>query len=278
MKEGTITTKFFLLICLICLAFTTMSFGQNPVYSTIAKNVNPDAKSLRHDLNASGDTLILKSDYMLYKVEFIGNYDLKVFEVKGSKKETKIDLSSVPVGEYTIAAFQIERSDDIYQYQKTIIFRVSRLLPIDRLKEDFEEVIVDNDEVEEETQIASTINESEDLSSEELNDVADKEAKPAILRKKRTPKPRPEKKTRVASNTEKTKTIRPKKERVVREKKIVERVKPVKKERFVTRKSRDTETEYKSYNLTNGRGGRYAVQSRAEYRENNVRPNGEPYN
>ena len=37
-------------------------------------------------------------------------------------------------------------------------------------------------------------------------------------------------------------------------------------------------TEYKTFNLRMPRGGRYLVQSRAEYRSQNLRPNGQSYN
>ena len=281
MKEGTITK----IILLICLAFTVTVYGQNPIYSTLAKNVNPEAKSLRHQLNTAGDTLILESDYMLYKVEFIGNYDLKVFEIEGSKNQTKIDLSTVPVGEYTIAAFQIERNDDIYQYQKTIIFRISRLLPINRPENMLQNTIAENNEVfEEGTQTSGTINESEDLAFEEVNGVALEEAKPAAINQKRIPKlRRPKRKTSLAATTRTTnqKKTKPKPEykSVTKEKPVVERKRPASNENpYVSQEVEADNTVYKSYNLTDARDGRFVVQSRADYRANNLRPNGEPYN
>ena len=284
MKEGTITKS---IILSICLAFTITIYGQNPVYSTIAKNINPEAKSLRHDLNKAGDTLVLESDFILYKIEFIGNYDLKVFEIEGSKKQAKLDLSTVPVGEYTIAAYQIESNDEVYQYQKTIIFRVSRLLPINRLEGNLKDAIAIADEgsLEEETQKKNTVNINEDIAFEDSKAVALEEAKPAVVdTKKRKPnKLRLKKKKRVAiAHNQKTKTIKPKY-------KTAERTKHVLNDESEKRSLGDksyTSSEvvdedgvvYKPYNLTNSRGGRVVVQSRAEYRANNLRPNGEPYN
>ena len=109
------------IIGLLLIVCTSNTFAQNKVYSTIAKNIHPDGRSLLHELNPAGDTLHLKSTYKLYKVEFIGNGESKEFWIEGNKSEAWIPLASVPVGEYTIAGFQIERNDEVYQYQKTIM-------------------------------------------------------------------------------------------------------------------------------------------------------------
>lgn len=281
MKQGKITILFMFMTVLTM----TSSFGQNIVYSTIAKNINSNANSLQHNLNKAGDTLHLSSDYNLYKVEFIGTYEAKVFEVERNTKKTSIPLASVPVGEYTIAAFQIEKSDDIYQYQKTIVFRISRILPI-------EPPFVEEDVIAE---VAPEIKEEEPIIEEEETLVASVEvAEPAVKEKKKRPtKVKKEvvrkkrvkkevvskKKTKVALRTPKPKKEYIKTEKPLREKKVVVKEKPIRKTRVVERKEPSLDsTEYKSYNLTNGRGGRYVVQSREEYRANNLRPNGEPYN
>jgi hypothetical protein len=294
MKEGKITI---LCLFMFMMAFST-SFAQNTVYSTIAKNVNSEANSLQHNLNRAGDTLHLSSDFNLYKVEFIGTYASKVFEVERGLKKTSIPLASVPVGEYTIAAFQIEKSDDIYQYQKTIVFRISRLLPIEDpiLEEELiaevtpEPEIIEEEPIikEEEAVVAEAtadvpvknegkeepiIKEEEKVVTEVTAEVPVKKERVRV-KKEVTPK----KKTRVA-----TRTAKPKKEPIAQVKIVkVEKIvitKPERQTRVVERKEPSLDsTEYKSYNLTNGRNGRYAVQSREEYRAENLRPNGEPYN
>ncbi len=318
MKEGKITI---LCLFMFMMAFST-SFAQNTVYSTIAKNVNSEANSLQHNLNRAGDTLHLSSDFNLYKVEFIGTYASKVFEVERGLKKTSIPLASIPVGEYTIAAFQIEKSDDIYQYQKTIVFRISRLLPIEDpiIEEELiaevtpepeiieEEPIIKEEEAvvaeaiaevpvkkerkeepiikEEEAVVAEAIAEvplkkerkKDPIIKEEEKVVADVIAEVPVKKVRVKKEVTPKKKTRVA-----TRTPKPKKEpiaqvKLVKEEKIV-RTKPERQTRVVERKKPSLDsTEYKSYNLTNGRNGRYAVQSREEYRAENLRPNGEPYN
>jgi hypothetical protein len=220
------------------------TFGQNSVYSTIAKNVNPDGLSLHHDLNPAGDTLHLKSEYNLYKVEFMGNKDSKVFMIEGAKNEAFIPLASVPVGEYTIAGFQIERSDDIHQYQKTIIFRVSRLLPIPKPIEEDDFIAEINPDIIEDIPVME----------EETKLVSVETPEPSKNKKEKTqPKPRS------------------------RENKLVRKSRERKSRTVETKEPKLDTTEYKTYNLSTLRGGRYVVQSRAEYRSQNLRPNGKPY-
>lgn len=309
MKEGKITLLFLFIAMMTCNA----SFSQNKVYSTIAKNVNSEANSLQHNLNRTGDTLHLSSDFNLYKVEFIGTYASKVFEIERGLKRTSIPLASVPVGEYTIAAFQIEKSDDIYQYQKTIIFRVSRLLPIEDLKTEEELIAEVAPELKspEEELVAEANPESERLEEERIAEITPEpeiiEEEPIIkeeetvvaeiikelpVQKEKTEKPKkeivkkgivkkevtPKGNTRVA-----TRTAKPKKERVVVEKLVNEKklvsAKPERQTKVVERKKPSLDsTTYKSYNLTNRRNGSYAVQTREQYRAENLRPNGEPYN
>lgn len=303
MKKGKITILFLLTL----LMTITTSFGQNIVYSTIAKNINSEANSLQHNLNRSGDTLHLSSDFNLYKVEFIGSYNAKVFEVERGKRQISIALASVPVGEYTIAAFQIEKSDDIYQYQKTIVFRISRLLPIEDLKVEEEliaevepepEIIEEEPIIKEEEAVVAVVKKEEPAKKERVKKErikkekvkrVIKEKKPRVV-KTRTPKPkkekvvRPEKKKRVVVKKERIKKeiTKEKKTRVVTKKPVAKerpvRTKPERPARVVeTKKPSLDSTEYKSYNLTNGRDGRYVVQSREEYRAENLRPNGQPY-
>ncbi|MDO6598309.1 hypothetical protein Q4512_15400 [Oceanihabitans sp. 2_MG-2023] len=277
MKEGKIT-----ILCLFMALMTfSASFGQTTVYSTIAKNINSEANSLQHNLNRAGDTLHLSSDYKLYKVEFIGAYEAKVFPVEGEKKQISIPLKSVPVGEYTIAAFQIEKTEGIYQDQKTIVFRISRLLPIeDPIEEELIAEAVTEPEIIEEEPIV--IEEEKVATTEEEKEVPVKKErikKERVVKKKVKKEITKEKKTRVT----KARTPRPEKVRVEKEKTIADakpvRTKTQRPTRVVeARKPSLDSTEYKSYNLTNGRGGRYVVQSREEYRAENLRPNGEPYN
>jgi len=279
MKEGKIT-----LLCLLIAMFAiTSTYSQNIVYSTIAKNINSDANSLQHNLNRAGDTLHLSSDFKLYKVEFIGTYESKVFPVEGEKKQISIPLKSVPVGEYTIAAFQIEKTEGIYQDQKTIVFRISRLLPIEDpiieeelIAEVVPEIIEEEPIVKKEEAVVAEVIKETPIKKEV---VKKEKVKKEIVKKEKVKKERvKENKKRVATRTPKVEKEYTKPERPIVEKELVI-TKPERKSRVVERKEPSLDsTEYKSYNLTNGRNGRYAVQSREEYRAENLRPNGEPYN
>jgi len=279
MKEGKIT-----LLCLLIAMFAiTSTYSQNVVYSTIAKNINSDANSLQHNLNRAGDTLHLSSDFKLYKVEFIGTYESKVFPVEGEKKQISIPLKSVPVGEYTIAAFQIEKTEGIYQDQKTIVFRISRLLPIEDpiieeelIAEVVPEIIEEEPIVKKEEAVVAEVIKETPIKKEV---VKKEKVKKEIVKKEKVKKERvKENKKRVATRTPKVEKEYTKPERPIVEKELVI-TKPERKSRVVERKEPSLDsTEYKSYNLTNGRNGRYAVQSREEYRAENLRPNGEPYN
>lgn len=279
MKEGKIT-----LLCLLIAMFAiTSTYSQNIVYSTIAKNINSDANSLQHNLNRAGDTLHLSSDFKLYKVEFIGTYESKVFPVEGEKKQISIPLKSVPVGEYTIAAFQIEKTEGIYQDQKTIVFRISRLLPIEDpiieeelIAEVVPEIIEEEPIIKKEEAVVAEVIKETPIKKEIVK--AEK-VKKEIVKKEKVKKERvKENKTRVATRIPKVEKEYTKPERPIVEKELVI-AKPERKSRVVERKEPSLDsTEYKSYNLTNGRNGRYAVQSREEYRAENLRPNGEPYN
>jgi len=188
------------MVYLLVAMMSYTAFCQNPVYSTIAKNIHPDGRSLHHDLNAAGDTLHLKSDYKLYKVEFISEGDSKEFMIEGNKSEAYIPLASVPVGEYTIAGFQIERSDDIYQYQKTIIFRVFRLLPIptdspfeeeDVIAESFPEINKDVPIIEKVAKVEVVVVKPEPPKKKKVKT----QPKPRVVKRVK----RPKKETRVAA-------------------------------------------------------------------------------
>jgi hypothetical protein len=89
--------KFGLLICAICLINHNSSAQED--FAVIRKNVNVLAKDLHHDLNATKDTLILKSKKKMYKVYTIGdnygvvNYDIKAFDLQ-------VPLTNLKKGRY----------------------------------------------------------------------------------------------------------------------------------------------------------------------------------
>ncbi|MCX7550572.1 hypothetical protein [Xanthomarina sp. F2636L] len=254
----------FKMFMLIVVAYFNTSYSQDVVYSAIFKNVNKTAESLNHFINTSGDTLYLKSQFDLNKIEVIGTSGLKEYAINDITKEIRIPLSDLPVGDYTFAVVHTEGRDDTYIYRKTIVFKISRLLPIDsnlmkginplrsnndlaignipildlsenKIIKDFPKPIglASNDEVQSislDSKSMTAISDAEN--SESLASIENKE----VLDAKHL-------RTRKIDN-------------------ILERTKPA---------------YYKAYNLTDIRSGNHNIQSRADYRRNNLRPNGKPY-
>lgn len=254
-----------LLLLMVGITSTTM-FGQN-IYSTITKNVNQNAKSLQHYLNEAGDTLHLKSTFTLYKVEFINDQEYKVFEIDKSKKEASIALSSIPIGDYTVASYHIERNDEIYQYQKTIIFRMSRLFPINLPSETDQFEVVAAVENTKEPEVVKPV-EVKPVITEPV--IA--QAEPAKKEIEENLNNREglldvsivEKKMQIADYVDLN-------DRGSRSKKVAPKL-PI-----ATRKTNEKKVQIKAYNLSSIRNGDYAIQTRADYRRNNLRPNGKPY-
>ena len=67
------------------------AFAQH-TFTTIKKNLNPDAVNLEHDLTVNGDSLVLNSDYLFDKIANIltdnkvkQNKKLKIFDPAGQK-------------------------------------------------------------------------------------------------------------------------------------------------------------------------------------------------
>lgn len=234
-------------IVLILIVFgitNTYLFAQDYVYTTITKNVNKSAYSLEHKLNRSGDTLQLNSIYSIYKVEFINEIEHQVFQFEKQKNRVSIALQSLPIGDYTVALYHIERNDEVYQYQKTIIFRISRLLPIPNTTE---AVLVAANKTEE------TTNHTQNMVNnvaEEAEDLAEINLDPENIQ--------------IADQVG------------LNHKDVRLKIKATKATSKITKTKAETE-DLKPYNISSIRNNDYAIQTRAAYRRNNLRPNGKPY-
>lgn len=90
-------------------------------FTTISKNINPEAASLYHDLSPQGDSLYLKSESIFYKVTFLNSLDRKVYNFNPPVLEGKISLHDIIVGDYTVL---------VYKKDRIIVFHISRLLEI----------------------------------------------------------------------------------------------------------------------------------------------------
>ena len=106
-------------LTLFVLFLTLAVNSQNIV---LLKNFNPKARELKHSLNTTKDSLLLKCEKKIIKVEiFNDDYD-RAFVVEGS--ETKIPLTDIPFGKFEVEATLGD---------KIILMHIVRYKDIDRL-------------------------------------------------------------------------------------------------------------------------------------------------
>jgi hypothetical protein len=86
------------------LLLTTLAYSQK---STLLQNVNTRAKELKHNLNKTGDSLILECERTIYRVEIFNKDFEKSLIVKDSK--VKIPLRDIPVGRFVVEAVLPDR-------------------------------------------------------------------------------------------------------------------------------------------------------------------------
>ncbi|APY08872.1 hypothetical protein BWZ20_11415 [Winogradskyella sp. J14-2] len=83
------------LLALFFLVLTVCANGQN---STLLKNINFRANELHHSLDKTGDTLILKGERTIEKVEIFNNNFQKAYVI--DNLVTKISLADIPNGRF----------------------------------------------------------------------------------------------------------------------------------------------------------------------------------
>lgn len=83
------------LLTILLLFLTPFIHGQK---STLLKNINYRANELHHSLNKTGDTLVLKGERTIDKVEIFNNDFQKAYIV--NSLNTKIPLADIPVGRF----------------------------------------------------------------------------------------------------------------------------------------------------------------------------------
>ena len=87
-------------ICTLLILFSSVIIsGQN---ITLLKNTNPKVKELKHNLNASRDSLIMECEKTIYKVEIFNEDYEKIIIVEDFK--SKIPLLDLPAGEFIVEA------------------------------------------------------------------------------------------------------------------------------------------------------------------------------
>ncbi len=289
----------FIFAALIAITFSSNAYAQSPSYSKILKNVNPTAKDLYHDLNASKDSLLFRhNDQEVLRVSFLSHKSKGNKKLDFGKREVSVPLNGFGVGRYTVAVY--------LSGGEIIVLGLVRLLPIPtkELEKNHEDLRVAKLKTPEKIEIVKRVTKTAP------------EAKKEEAVVKVTPKPEPVKKA-VA------KVAPPKKKRSTkvitnpsRKKKVVASAKPKKKvpptpkgptladklrakakrnalaaveakkeeirQRQFDKKIRDDAPKdlnvtKVSYNLSKADSETMVKQSRAEYRKNNLRPNGKPY-
>ena len=83
------------LLTILFMSLALYTYGQK---STLLKNVNYRASELYHSLNKTGDTLILRGERIIDKVEIFNNNFQKTYIVNGFDK--KIPLEEIPNGRF----------------------------------------------------------------------------------------------------------------------------------------------------------------------------------
>ncbi|MGJ8594175.1 MAG: hypothetical protein ACSHXF_16620 [Aquaticitalea sp.] len=117
------TAKFYAsLFFLIVMTVISQRSQAQKQYTTISKNINPEAQNLYHDLSPQGDSLYLKAESIFYKVTFLNSLDRKVYTFNPPVVETSISLQDIIVGDYTVL---------VYKKDRIIVFHISRLLEIE---------------------------------------------------------------------------------------------------------------------------------------------------
>jgi len=196
-------------------------------YTTISKNINPEAQNLYHDLSPQGDSLYLKAESIFYKVTFLNSLDRKVFTFNPPVLESTIPLHDILVGDYTVL---------VYKKDRIIVFHISRLL-----------------EIEKPSQI---------LASKDVAIAQIKIDQPVI--------PKVKLKEKALDNTDATTQLNTNFDLGIKEIKLAVN------DYALNHDKHELYTKIKPYDLTSL--DRRNMQSREEYRRNNLRPNGKPYN
>lgn len=223
------TVKFYVSVILLIVItmITSMAHAQKE-YTTISKNINPEARSLYHDLSPQGDSLYLKSESIFYKVTFLNSLDRKVYKFNPPVLEGKIPLHDIIVGDYTVL---------VYQKDRIIVFHISRLLEIE---------------------IPSEIIASKDIAiTQEIPIV--KPVLSIVIPKEKSINKAISSKIKINKKFELS----------------AEEMEAVMSETKLDVNDIVAENSPRPYNLTSI--NRKNMQSRSEYRRNNLRPNGKPY-
>lgn len=87
------------LTILVLITFSLLSYGQ---VTTFQKNINYKARILNQEFNQDKDSLTLTSDTVISQVDIFNDDYMKSMNV--NENEAKIDLGTLPLGEYIVQA------------------------------------------------------------------------------------------------------------------------------------------------------------------------------
>ncbi|WP_452223760.1 hypothetical protein [Lacinutrix chionoecetis] len=272
------------ILCLLSLAFTLSwsSYSQQQALTNIQKNINEQAAGLEQLLNFTLDTLTLRSDKNILRVTFLSHDEKDSVIIDVDAPEIKIPLYHFKKGRYTIA---------VYREDKIIALGVKRVEDIPRP----EDAIADL----EESILRSSLSDKELLNrnikplkkTPRVDDTRLAEAKPKVDRTKNTrtapERPSRERNKREVTNVNKKSAFELAAEREAAQKAArqlrqekendVASVKPEKPKR-PEKPTTLIEVKKVTYNLSIiNNDESIEKQSREDYRANNLRPNGTPY-
>lgn len=276
----------------LALFLSLFTHGQERALSNIERNIHKDAAGLEQSLNFTLDTLTLKSDKNILRVTFLSHDEKDSVIIDVDAPVIKIPLYHFKKGRYTIA---------VYREDKIIALGVKRVEDIARPENaiaDLEESIL-RSSLSKKEQINRNI---KPLKTKDDTRVAAVKSKPKRDTRVAAVKPQPEKnkakniatpkkpfrvskqrKSRVVSNTNKKSAFE-----IAAEREEAERVASINAQKdkaavvFTKRKPEKTTTLIAvtkvAYNISVVNDKSVEKQSRADYRENNLRPNGTRYN
>jgi len=264
------------------LILSVSAYGQQAALTNIQKNVNKQAAGLEQLLNFTLDTLTLKSDKNILRVTFLSHDEKDSVIVDIDAPEVKIPLYHFKKGRYTIA---------VYKEDKMIVLSIKRVEDIARPKNaiaDLEESIL-RSSLSKDEQIARNIkplNKKPKVTKNPGTRVAT--AKSRVKKQKPTSKKprriRKQRETRVVSKVNKKNLSE-----IAAEKEKARKAARLKNKKYnivaedttkskLERQTILAEVKKVPYNLSgHGCDTNEVRQTREEYRQQNSRPNGTPY-
>ncbi|AXO81463.1 hypothetical protein DZC78_14035 [Olleya aquimaris] len=293
------------LVLVFTFLLTTSMFSQTRSKTTIVENVNATKAGLIHGLNKTGDTIVLKSNKDIYRFTFLFHNKKESIMMDLGSKEAKIPLHHFNVGRYTVVAY---REDAVYPISLNRIQDIAKPTnAVTDLEEDVLRASLSKEEqrkrsitprasINKDTRLASATIEEDEISFEEK---LAKERKLVVLRQreynariKREVEAK-SMKEQVFAQAEANKKVSEQKRLAKQEAKRHEikekeantvaarykRNQRILKQHAATLASskKKVDTKEVKYNISEINNNSLEKQTREEYRKQNLRPNGLPY-